>query len=70
MDGVVFTELNPSDQSGQMRALDARGDPLPGSTRASPETENPAMSDTRAPGLSGSARRVAAGDQARPAPAR
>jgi len=30
-DGLVFTELSPSDTSGQMRALDAHGDPLPGS---------------------------------------
>ncbi len=37
MDGVVFTELNPSDQSGQLRAVDAKGDPLPGSTEPVPK---------------------------------
>jgi hypothetical protein len=37
VDGVVFTELNLSDQSGRMRAVDARGDPLPGSTGPVPK---------------------------------
>jgi hypothetical protein len=36
-DGLVFTELNPADQAGQMRALDAKGDPLPGSTGPVPK---------------------------------
>jgi hypothetical protein len=36
-DGLVFTELNRSDGSGQIRALDARGNPLPGSTGPVPK---------------------------------
>jgi hypothetical protein len=35
MDGVVFTELNPSDQSGQLRAVDAKGGPTAGQYRTS-----------------------------------
>jgi len=31
-DGLVFTELTPSDETGQVRALDHEGRPLPGST--------------------------------------
>jgi hypothetical protein len=30
-DGVVFTELTPADETGQVRALDRQGRPLPGS---------------------------------------
>ena len=31
-DGIVFTQLTPSDETGQVRALDHEGRPLPGST--------------------------------------
>ena len=36
-DGLVFTELNPSDAAGEMRALNADGRPLPGSTSPVPQ---------------------------------
>jgi len=31
-DGIVFTQLTPADETGQVRALDHEGRPLPGST--------------------------------------
>jgi hypothetical protein len=40
-DGLVFTDLNPADAAGEMRALDADGHPPPGSTVSVPRLRAP-----------------------------
>jgi hypothetical protein len=40
-DGIVFTELNPADAAGEMRALDAHERPMPGSSSPVPTPLEP-----------------------------